>query len=346
MIDFAAHLSLPDPSCVVIAEIAQAHDGSLGRAHAYIDAAAGAGAHAVKFQTHIAAAESTPAEPWRVPFSAQDSSRYDYWRRMEFTEEQWLGLKKHADDRDVAFLSSPFSTDAVELLDRIGVAAWKVASGEVSDAPVLESLLRTGRSVLLSTGMSPVAEIDAAVERIRAAGVPFAVVQATSEYPCPPEKVGLNLIPWFRDRYGAPAGLSDHSGTIYPGLAAATLGAAVVEVHVTLSRHDFGPDVGSSVTVEELAMLVEGVSAINRMRASAVDKDAAAASLAPTRAVFTKSVVAACDLPAGAVLMDGHLAARKAGGGMPAARLGELIGRRLRRALVEGRAVSEDDLEP
>ena len=118
-------------ACYIVAEMAQAHDGSLGTAHAYIDAIAKAGADAIKFQTHIAAAESTPSEPWRVKFSPQDATRYDYWKRMEFTEKQWHGLKKHADERGLKFLSSPFSVEAVELLTRVGVAAWKVASGEV-----------------------------------------------------------------------------------------------------------------------------------------------------------------------------------------------------------------------
>src|SRR3954467_15762409 len=97
---------------LVVGEVAQAHDGSLGMAHAFIDAIAAAGADAVKFQTHLAGAESTPAEQCRVRFSRQDSSRYDYWRRMEFTEEQWIGLKAHADERGLVFLSSPFSTEA------------------------------------------------------------------------------------------------------------------------------------------------------------------------------------------------------------------------------------------
>ena len=124
--------------CYVIAEVAQAHDGSLGMAHAFVDAAAAAGADAVKFQTHIAAAESTPAEPWRVRFSPQDASRYDYWRRMEFSETQWEGLRRHADDRGIGFLSSPFSLEAVALLTRVGVAAWKVASGEASNTAMFE----------------------------------------------------------------------------------------------------------------------------------------------------------------------------------------------------------------
>jgi N,N'-diacetyllegionaminate synthase len=141
--------------CLVVAEVAQSHDGSLGLAHAFVDAIADAGADAVKFQTHIAAAESTPAEPWRVKFSRQDATRYDYWKRMEFSEEAWKGLKEHADARGLWFLSSPFSEEAAALLDRVGVAAWKVASGETSNLPLLERLVADGRPVLLSTASSP-----------------------------------------------------------------------------------------------------------------------------------------------------------------------------------------------
>ncbi len=151
-----------DPKrCLVIGEVAQAHDGSLGAAHAYIDAIASSGADAVKFQTHIAAAESTPQEPWRVRFSYQDASRYEYWKRMEFTEEQWLGLKRHAEEKKLEFLSSPFSLEAARLLQRIGMKAWKVASGEVANAQLFDYMLETRLPVMLSTGMSSMEEIDA-----------------------------------------------------------------------------------------------------------------------------------------------------------------------------------------
>jgi N-acetylneuraminate synthase len=314
-------------------------------AHAFIDAIANAGADAVKFQTHIAAAESTPDEPWRVKFSMEDATRYDYWKRMEFTEEQWKGLKQHAEEKGLIFLSSPFSVEAVELLTCVGVAAWKVASGEVSNTPMFERMAATGLPILLSTGMSPLSEIDAAVERVKARGLPLAVLQCTTAYPCPPEKVGLNLIPFFRERYGCAVGLSDHSGTIYPGLAAVTLGIEVVEVHVTLSREMFGPDVPASITTSELRQLVEGVRFIEKMRANPVDKDAIAQEMAPLRNLFTKSVVARVDLPAGTVLQEEHLTVKKPGTGIPANRLPELIGRRLRRAVKADELLQEDDLE-
>lgn len=331
--------------CIIIGEVAQTHDGSLGLAHAFVDAIASAGADAVKFQTHIAAAESTPGEPWRVKFSRQDASRYDYWRRMEFTEDQWRGLKEHAEDRGLLFLSSPFSLEAVALLARLGLEAWKVASGEISNLPLLEAMVTTGKPLLLSSGMSPLEELDAAVAIARRAAVPLAVMQCTSMYPCPPEKVGLGLLATYRERYGCPVGLSDHSGTMFPGLAAATLGCDVLEIHVALSRDMFGPDVPSSVTTTELRQLVDGVRFIEAMRAADVDKDAMAAELAPLRKLFTKSVVARTALPAGTVLRAEHLTTKKPGTGLPASRLPDLLGRRLRRDMAADALLAEEDLD-
>jgi N-acetylneuraminate synthase len=315
-------------------------------AHAFIDAIAKAGADAVKFQTHIAAAESTPAEPWRKRFSPQDDTRYEYWKRMEFTEEQWLGLKRHADEKGLLFLSSPFSMEAVELLERIGVAGWKVASGEVTNTVMLDRMAETGRPVMLSTGMSNLQEIDAAVARVRKVPVPLGIMQCSSLYPTPPESVGLNMIPVFQERYGCAVGLSDHSATIYPGIAAATLGAQLLEVHVTLSREMFGPDVVASLTTAELAKLVEGVRFVETMRAAPVDKDASAERMRDMRAIFMKSIVAARDLPAGAVLRREDLALKKPGGGLPAQRLGTLLGRALRREVPRDTQIGEADLEP
>jgi N-acetylneuraminate synthase len=154
----------------------------------------------------------------------------------------------------------------------------------------------------------------------------------------------LNLLSVFRERYECAVGLSDHSGTIYPGLAAATLGAEVLEVHVTMSRQMFGPDVVASVTTAELRQLVEGVRFVERMTAAPVDKDVAAAEAAPLRSLFTKSVVARVDLPAGTLLRPEHLTAKKPGTGIPAARLPELVGARLERSVRADELLADTDL--
>lgn len=329
----------------VIAEIAQAHDGSLGTAHAYVDAVADAKADAIKFQCHIAAEESTPSEPWRIKFSPQDETRYEYWKRMEFSSSQWRELKSHCDERRLEFICSPFSVAAVELLEGIGVERWKVASGEVRNAELLGVILETGKPLLVSTGMSPWPEIDEIVDQMRSAKADFSLFQCTSQYPTPPEHVGLNVLGEMRERYGCPVGLSDHSGQIYAGLAAAALGAEFLELHTVFSRQCFGPDVSSSITLEELSQLVEGVRAISRMRANHVDKSVKADELSGMRKLFMRSVVTRSALPAGAVLGRGDLACKKPGTGIPGERLSAVVGRRLKVAVAADHVLMEDELE-
>ena len=330
-----------DPA-FVIAEVGQAHDGSLGLAHAHIDAAADAGADAVKFQTHIAAAESTRDEPFRVRFSQQDATRYAYWRRMEFGEDEWQGLAAHARERGLVFFSSPFSLEAVDLLERVGVGLWKVGSGEVANRPLLERLAHIGSPVLLSSGMSDFAELDEAVELL-AGSCEVAVLQCTSAYPVEPAQIGLNVIGELRARYGCPVGLSDHSGTIYPSLAAVALGASVIEVHLALSRRMFGPDVRVSVTPEELAQLVDGVRLISAALASPVDKSAARAEFGELRAMFGRSVASRRALAAGTTLTDADLTLKKPGTGIPGERLASLVGRTLRRDVEPDELLREED---
>lgn len=325
--------SFPDGRCLIVGEVAQSHDGSLGMAHAFIDAIADAGADAVKFQTHIAAEESTPSEPWRIKFSPQDETRYDYWKRMEFTKPQWLGLKKHADERGLLFMSSPFSDAAVGLLSEIGMKVWKIASGEIGNFQLLKRIVGTGDPIILSSGMSDWDELDSGVEIVKTGGNPLAVLQCTTAYPCPPEYVGLNMLDILRERYQVPVGLSDHTGNVFAGLAALTLGAEVLEVHVAMSREMFGPDVKASVTTSELSQLVDGCRQIEKMTASPVDKTKMAGEMSHLRSLFTKSVVAGVDIPAGTVLSEQHLKLKKPGTGMRASHLPDVLGRKLLRDL-------------
>jgi N-acetylneuraminate synthase len=335
----------PGEPAFIVAEVGQSHDGSLGMAHAFIDVAADARVDAIKFQTHIASAESTPAETFRVAFSQQDATRTAYWERTAFDEEGWQGLARHAEDRSLVFLSSPFSIEAVDILERVGMAAWKVGSGEVTNIPLLERMAETRRPVLLSSGLSSFADLDAAVNLLRRAGTPFAMFQATTAYPTAPEQVGLNVLEELRTRYGCPVGLSDHSGTIFPSLAAVTLGASLVEVHLTLAREMFGPDVVASVTPDELAELVRGTRYIETALSNPVAKDALSEELEPLKLLFGRSVVAARPLPAGTVLTQADLALKKPGGGFPPDQLSKLVGRRLTRPLEVDAALGEEDVE-
>ena len=329
----------------LIAEVAQTHDGSLGLAHAFVDAAADAGADAIKFQTHIADAESTLDEQFRVAFSKQDETRYDYWKRMEFTPEQWSGLAQHTNARGIVFLSSAFSVAAVNLLEAIDIPAWKVGSGEFKSDDLLERLCESGLPVIFSTGMCTWQEIEAAVTAFRTRRSPIALLQCTSRYPTPLEEVGLNVIDDLRNRFGVPVGLSDHSGSIYPSLAALAHGANLVEVHMTLDRRLFGPDVPVSLTPDELQTLSEARDAFAVMDANPVDKDVMATNLSIMRDLFTKSLAVTRPLPAGTILAADMLTSKKPGTGIPAGDREIFVGRTLSRDVSPDRLLSLEDID-
>lgn len=314
----------------IIAEVAQSHDGNLNFAHAFIDAVADAGANAIKFQTHIAAEETTCSEPWRIKFSWQDETRFDYWKRMEFSGQSWSELARHAAECGLVFLSSPFSLEAVDILENIDMQAWKIASGEVNNLAILEKVASTGKPVFLSSGMSSWSELDEAVNLVRKHKAPLAVFQCTSTYPCPPELLGLNVLHQLRDRYNCPVGISDHSGTIYGGLAAVALGALFIEVHVTFHRKMFGPDVSSSITFDELKELVRGSEFIADSLDNPVDKQKETEDQANMRSIFTKSIVARLPLSAGHILEIGDMAFKKPGNGIPVSEMHKIVGRKLK----------------
>jgi len=331
---------------LVIAEIGLSHEGSLGLAEAYIDAVAECGADAVKFQTHIAEAESSEKEPWRVKFSKQDEHRIDYWRRTAFTEEQWLFLREHAEKRGLLFLSSPFSTEAVEMLERIGVHGWKIASGELTNEFMLERIGRSKLPVLVSTGMARMQEVESISKRFKQDDVPYALLQCTSMYPTTADKLGLNVLAQYRDKFNCSVGLSDHSGAIYASLAAAALGATIFEVHVVFSRKMFGPDVPSSLEFDELAQLVKGVNYIQTALANPVDKNRMADELENMRGLFTKSLVTSCDVSAGDKLCRGMVTAKKPGTGIAVEKAENYYGRILTKGLPAGHYLVEDDFIP
>ncbi len=343
--DIAGQHVGPGHPCFLIAEVAQAHDGSLGMAQAYIDAAADAGVDAIKFQTHIATAESTARETFRVPVFPQDKTRFDYWQRTSFTLEQWKYLADRARSKGLIFLSSPFSIAAVDLLKKCGVPAWKIASGEVSNLPLLEHIAETGLPVLLSSGLSSWDELQTAAKFFSDRRIPLAMMQCTSAYPCPPETWGLNLLGEMRSAFQCPVGLSDHSGSLAPSLAAVTLGANVIEFHLTFHRGMFGPDVASSLTVEQAKELVGMIRTLEKALASPVDKNKASQDAARIRILFTKSVVAAQSLPAGTILERKHLDFKKPGDGIPAHQYPELLGRRTKTALAQDEPIREETLQ-
>lgn len=330
------------PERLIIAEAGSVHDGSFGNACALIDMTAEAGANVVKFQTHIADAETVHDAP--MPPFFKGEPRFEYFERTGFTLPQWRQLKARCDERGVLFMSSPFSEQAIDLLEEVGAALYKVPSGEVTNTFLLERLAATGKPVILSSGMSDWAELDRAVEILR--GTPsLTVLQCSSAYPCTPEQVGLNVMTEMQRRYGTKVGLSDHTLDCAAAFAAAALGASVVEKHVTFSKLMYGSDARHSMEPADFKVFCEGLKAIWRMADHPVDKDDVGA-FKEMKHVFEKSLVAAKPLSKGHVVTRADLAAKKVGGGIPVAEFVSVVGRRLRQDVPRNFKLSADVLDP
>jgi N,N'-diacetyllegionaminate synthase len=329
----------------LIAEVGQAHDGSLGAAHAYIDAASQAGVDAVKFQTHIAQEESTSAEKFRVRVFPQDATRFDYWKRTGFAKHQWVELASHARDKGLVFLSSPFSNLAVDWLMDCKVPAWKIASGELTNRPMLAKMCATGKPLLISSGMSSWKELEETIEFVQSRNAQFGVFQCTTAYPCPPEQWGLNVLGELMTKFACPVGLSDHSGSIAPSVAAVALGASMLEFHIAFSKSQFGPDAKASLTLEQTADLVRAVRQLFIALRNPIDKDAQALTMAPLHDLFTKSIVAARELEAGHILRDEDLAFKKPGAGWSARDVDSILGKILRISVPKDHFFCREDFQ-
>lgn len=327
-------------SVFIIAEVGSVHDGSFGNAQKLIEAAANCGVDAVKFQTHIPEAETLPDAPMPPYFKGEP--RFEYFRRTGFTLDQWQALRQHCEDHGVTFISSPFSDEAVDLLEEVGISQYKIPSGEVTNTPMLKKIARLGKPVILSSGMSSWDELDRAVDTVREHNQQLMLMQCTSEYPCPYEQVGLNVMLEMAERYQVPVGLSDHTLTNYAVFAAVTLGAVVIEKHFTFSRKMYGSDAIHSLEPGEMIDLVQGVRAIEVLLASKVDKDQIQ-PYAEMKHIFEKSLVAEVDISAGSVIERSMIGIKKPGTGISAARLDEFIGRKASCTISAGTLLAESD---
>jgi N,N'-diacetyllegionaminate synthase len=329
----------------IIAEIAQAHEGSLGIAHSYIDALAKTGVDAIKFQTHIAEAESSDFESFRVKFSYEDNTRFDYWKRMEFSLEQWIGLKQHCDDLGLEFISSPFSCAAVELLEKIGVKKYKIGSGETSNFLMLQKIAETGKDILLSSGMSSFSEIDETLNFLKPFKNKISLFQCTTEYPTIPETWGLNVIPEMKNKYKLPIGFSDHSSDIFAPLAAVSLGAELLEFHAVFHKDIFGPDAKASLNIDQISQLVKGVREIEKSNKFPVNKNDNL-KYASNKKLFGKSLAINKNLEKGYQIQIDDLESKKpAERGISASKFQSIIGKKLNKSLSQWDFLTIDDIE-
>lgn len=314
----------------IIAEIGNSHEGSLGLAKKFIEVAANCGVDAVKMQTHIFDAESLSNAP--NPPYFKNESRKEYFERTAFSLNQWKELKRYTEkELKIDFFSSPFSLEAVDLLENVGVNSYKIASGEVNNIPLLEKIAKTGKRVFLSSGMSSWAELDYAVKILQSNGCKdLVVLQCTSEYPCPPKQAGLNVIDEIKCRYkDITLGYSDHTMGVAIPLAAVTKGVKVLEKHFTLSRQMYGSDASNSTEPKEFKKLVDEIRQLEIALNNKVDKDKKAKLLKGMKITFEKSIVSYKKLKKFDIIKFDDLAFKKPGDGIPAKNFKKIIGKKL-----------------
>jgi sialic acid synthase SpsE len=249
----------PDEPPFVMAEVGINHEGSLAKALEMVDAAATTGADCVKFQTHITEMEMVPNDV--VPGNATDTI-WDIIKRCELTADEERQVKEHCDAKGILFLSTPFSREAADQLEKLDVPAYKIGSGECNNVPLIEHIARKGRPIILSTGMNDLASIRPSVEAVQRIGVPLMLMHCVSMYPTPYGCVHLQGIRDLAEEFGLPVGLSDHSIGIYTCLGGVALGACALEKHFTSSMAYPGPDIEISLDPDGLRDLVVGSHAV------------------------------------------------------------------------------------
>lgn len=326
---------------LIIAEIGSVHDGSFGNALKLIDLAAKCGANSVKFQTHIASAETVVNAPSPSYFNSE--SRYEYFIRTSFSKAQWIELKAYAEDLNLLFLSSPFSLEAIELLEDIDIKAYKIPSGEITNHPLLEEVAKLKKPVLLSSGMSNWSELDEAVSIIQGA-CPLVVMQCSSQYPCRASNVGINIISEIRKRYSVQVGFSDHTLGYAAPISAAAHGATVIEKHLTFSRGMYGSDAPHSMEPQEFILMAKEIRDAWVILENPVNKSSNE-QYQEMKNVFEKIILAKKEIMAGETLEFNKLSFKKAGLGTSASRWSSLVGLKAKRNIATDEKIMGEDFE-
>jgi N,N'-diacetyllegionaminate synthase len=338
VVEIAGRKVGPGQPCFIIAEAGVNHNGDLEMAHRLVDVAAQAGVDAVKFQTFKAVHLVTPNAPkagYQLQATDAAESQYDMLRRLELSAEAHRDLLAHCSAKKLIFMSSPFDEESADFLAELGVAVFKIPSGEITNLPFLAHVAGKGKPLIVSTGMSYLGEVEAAVRALEETGNrDFVLLHCVSNYPALPGDVNLRAMQTMAAAFDVPVGYSDHTPGIEVALAAVALGACVLEKHFTLDRDLPGPDHRASLEPDELAALVHGIHAVEA--ALGHGRKEPAASEANTTAVARKSLVAARDIPAGTVLTEDLIAARRPGTGLPPGVRPYLVGRTARVAIPAG----------
>lgn len=330
----------------IIAEAGVNHNGRLDLAKKLIDAASDAGADAVKFQTFKAdrlVLANTSMAKYQIANTKQNVSQYDLIKGLELTQDAFIELKKHADSRNIIFLSTPFDEQSADFLESMSIEAFKVSSGEISNHPFLRHVAHKQKPIILSTGMSTIEEVNAAVRVIlETNNHSLAILHCVSNYPADPSETNLRAIETLQNCFDFPIGFSDHSAGITISLAARALGACIIEKHFTLDTGLPGPDHAMSLTVEQLKELVTEIRTVEKALGTGIK--APTQSEEDIKALVRRSITLSTDLNAGETLNRAMLVALRPGTGISPVYLESIIGRQVNRPIKKGEILQWGDL--
>ncbi len=319
-------------SVYIIAEAGVNHNGRYELACRLADAAKAAGADCIKFQTFRAEnlVSRTAGKADYQKKTTGDSSQLAMLKQLELSFDDFRKLKAYCEDIGIQFLSTPFDMESLAFLDGLGTPFWKIPSGEATNLPFLLAAAKTGRPVVLSTGMCEMEEIRAAVEALKKGGAPeIRLLHCNTEYPTPFEDVNLRAMAVMRDAFGLEVGYSDHTRGIEVPVAAVALGATVIEKHFTLDRNMEGPDHKASLEPAELAAMVSAIRNVEQALGTAEKKPSP--SERKNIAVARKSIVAKTAIAAGETLTEDNLTVKRPGSGVSPMRWFEVLGSRANR---------------
>lgn len=321
----------PGNPCFIIAEAGVNHNGDMKLAHKLIDAAAEAGADAVKFQNFVTEDLVTPEAQkarYQVETTGQKDVQFAMLKKLELSKDQQKELKSHCDEAGILYLCTPYEKKSADLLEEIRVAAYKIASTDTTNIPFLRYIARKGIPVILSTGMSSLGEVEEAVNELKLHGLDgkIIILQCTSEYPAPVNEINLRAMKTFELAFGCPAGFSDHTPGIGASPWAVAVGACVIEKHFTLDRDMEGPDHQASIEPNELKELVRTIRDVEAALGDGIKCLMPSETTNKTR--MQKSLVAARSIPAGETIQKADLTCKRPGNGLPPKWFDRVVGKK------------------
>jgi N-acetylneuraminate synthase len=332
----------PGHPCFIIAEAGVNHNGKLELAKKLVDAAAEAGADAVKFQAFKSkelASAKAPKAAYQKETTDQGESQLEMLRKLELDIPSHRILMDYCIERGILFLSSPFDEKSADELEQLGVEAYKIPSGEITNLPFLARIATKGKPMIVSTGMSTLGEVEEAIGTIEISGNrKLILLQCVSNYPAHPKDVNLRAMDTMATAFNCPVGYSDHTQGIEVSLAAVAMGACVIEKHFTLDRDLPGPDHKASLEPKELAALVKGIRVVESAMGSG--RKAPAASESDTAYVVRKSLVAKRNIPGGSIITEDMIAVKRPGNGLPPSMLQKILGLEVKTDIEEDTLIS------